>query len=332
MNIETVLRETTHAHASETGPPLRRLHDLASVARGQARRRRNRRLLAGATTAVAAVLGAVVAVPHLVEPLRPLELAPASYPLAEFPYTPGWLPDGIAEPHVRVDPILGQSGREVVVEHEAADGERARTLVQVRVLSSAGPGGNQPDDLPGEDIVVRGAAGVLTNDGRWLSVTWTDPAGRVLQAGAAEPAVGRDGLLRYIEEMVEEPLAVTPPVSLATAPVGAELDIVQPHTMTMDLPHGRQVVFTVHEPETVDGLRADLRSSPDHVLPPAIPVEVAGRPAELVDTGEGTLALSISFAPDLMLTISDWRHGEESLLAFAEGAALTQHARPAPIR
>jgi hypothetical protein len=59
MNIETLLREATHEYAGEVGPPLRRVHDLAAVARWRARRRRTRQLIAGAATVVGVAVAAV---------------------------------------------------------------------------------------------------------------------------------------------------------------------------------------------------------------------------------------------------------------------------------
>lgn len=333
MNIETLLRDTTRARASEVGPPLRRVNDLATVARWRARRRRTRHLLAGAATVVAAVAAATAAVPQLAGPAEdpPLVLAPASYQLPEFPYTPGWLPEGVAEPYVNLwGEVSDRFDREVVVEHAATEGDPHRVLIQLRIISSAEVAG-RPGGLPAEDVVVRGAPGVLTSDaGGWLSVTWTDPADRLVLAGAAERQVGRDDLLRYVEELVAEPLPVTPPIDLATVPAGAELTDVAPDGLSFDLPGGRWLDLTVHDPAIVERLHSDLRYSPDYILPPPVTLEVAGRKAELVDIGEGNLALSIDFGSDLMLTISPWSHDHESLLlAFAEGATLNQYARPA---
>jgi hypothetical protein len=336
MNIETLLREATHAHAGEVGPTLRRVHDLASVARWRARRRRTRQLIAGVAT-VAGVVVAAVTVPQLVGPALeppPLVLAEAGYTLPAFPYTPGWLPDGVAEPNVQLwSEIPGWRNREVVLEHEAIEGlwEFRPVLVQVRVIEPGGPDDYRSGDLPTEDVSVRGVPGVLNDDGFWLSVIWTDPAGRLVLAGASERAVGRDGLLRYVEELVEQPLPATPPVDLAIAPVGSEVTDVQPYYMDFDLPGGRQLTLTVHDPAKVDGMQHDLLARGPDFVPALVVVEVAGRRAELADNGEGALALSISFAPDLMLTIGPWSGGQENLLAIAEGATLTPYARPAPI-
>lgn len=334
MNIETLLREATHAHAGGTGPPLLRVHELAAVARWRARRRLVRQLLAGVGTAAALVAAGVVAVPQLLDPTdgRPMVLAPASYTLPTFPYTPGWVPEGVAEPNVQLwGEVPDLTDREIVVEHETTERQQPyQAAMQMRVIS---PGEYDGGLLTGpvvEEVVVRGAAGFFTSDGLWLSVTWTDPGGRLVQVGASERVVDRNGLLRYVDELVEEPLPVTPPVALASAPVGTEVNAVQPHYMRLDLPDGSGFTLMVHDPAIVDAVRADLRSSPDHVLPPPVAIEVAGRPAELIDIGESQLAVSISFGPELMLTIGLWRYGQESLLAFAEGATLTPHARPAP--
>ncbi len=104
----------------------------------------------------------------------------------------------------------------------------------------------------------------------------------------------------------------------------------QPFLLGLRLPDETWLTLMVHDPATVDQLHADLRSSPDYQPSPPVAVELAGRPAQLVDIGEGQLALSIGFGPDLMLTIGPWHHDQQSLLAFAEGATLTRYARPEP--
>lgn len=328
-DLDTLLREAIHAHA-DAGVP-RRVWGLATVAQRRARRRRNRQLVVGATMVLAVLAAGAVAIPQLTRSTgeAPLAMAPPSYLLPAFPYTPGWVPDGVADPHVLLwDAVPDQSDRQVVVEHEAAgDADTRRTLIQLRILSA---GEFDPSAWPdAQEVTVRGAAATLTDDGRWLSVTWTDPAGRLVQVGASDRQVGQDNLLRYIEELVEAPLPVTPPVRLAVAPVGSELSSVSPDTIFLDLPDGRSIYLVTHDPALADELWADvLGVSPDR-LPPPVPVTVAGRPAELVDIGSGRLALSIRFEPDLALTVEFPSPDRDILLTFAEGITLTDHARPA---
>lgn len=330
MNIDPLLREAMHTNAG-TVRMQRRADGLAPAARRRARQRRTRHLIAAAATVVAVVAAGAVIVPLLARPGGDLVLVPASYVLPDFPYTPGWVPDGVADSHVQLwGAVADRFDQEVVVEHEAAEGESGRVLIQMRIISRDEAGGDSSGGLSEEEVVVRGAPGVLTTDGRWLSVTWTDPADRLVQVGASDREVGRDGLLRYVEELVARPLPVTPPVTLVTVPAGADVTTVAPYRMQMDLPGGRWLALTVHDPTWVDDLRADLRISPDYRLPPPVPVEVAGRPAELVDIGGGRLALSIRFGPEQMLTIEPWPGDREGLLAFAAGVTLTRYARPAP--
>jgi hypothetical protein len=261
----------------------------------------------------------------------PLVLAEAGYPLPAFPYTPGWLPDGVAEPYVQLwGGVPERYAGEVVLEHEAAEGDPRPVAIQVRVVHPGGPDDVRSGDVPTEDVVVRGVLGAIADDGYWLSVMWTDPAGRLVLAGASKRGVGRAALLQYVEGLVEEPLPVTPPVTLAIAPVGTEVMVVQPYYMRLEVPGREPFSLTVHDPAKVDDVLAQMRTSADVPTLP-VTVSVAGRPAELVDTGEGTFALSIGFGPDLMLTIGSWSGGRESLLAFAEGTALTPYARPAPL-
>lgn len=324
MRMETILRDTLRDRAEQADPP-RRAQGLAALARWRARERRNRQVLATAAVLAVALAGAL-AIPQLerTEP-APFVLSPTQYVLPDFPYTPGWLPEGVRAPHVLVGPGLGSPEPEFFVEHELTEG--SPPAIQLRLVPSA----EYEDPSAGETVTVRGVEGVFRDDGSWLTVAWTDSADRHLVAGASKAEVGRADLLRYIEELVEKPMPVTLPVTLETTPVGSEVSIVAAYLLQLTLPDEQRLHLYVHDPALVSALRMDLRSSPYFPISAPIPVEVAGRPAELVATGAGQLTISVHVAPDLMLTISPWRDGQESLLAFAAGAELTEYARAAPI-
>lgn len=322
MRMETILRDTLRDRAEQADPP-RRAQGLAALARWRARERRNRQVLATAAVLAVALAGAL-AISQLERAApAPMVLSPSEYALPDFPYTPGWQPEQVRAPHVWMGAGIGSSEPEFMVEHEATEGTPPEVLIQLLLL----PADQYEEPSGGEPVLVRGMEGVFRDDGRWLTVAWTDSSDRHLLAGASKAEVGRTDLLRYIEELEEKPMPVTLPVTLQAVPVGSEMAIVAADFMQLALPDGERLNLIVHDPALVSSLRHDLRSSPSFPISAPLTVEVAGRPGQLVASGPGQLTLSVEFGPELMLTISPWRDAQESLLAFAAGAELTEYAR-----
>lgn len=335
MNIEPLVRGTIQAHAGDAPPADR----LAAAAWRRARRRRTRRVVASATAVAAAVaLGA--AVPTLAERTEAgPALVPAApgYGLPELPYTPGWVPDGLAEGYptlsVVSDAAHARRGHVVEVVHErdgAAPQEEAAPLIlaahsveptdywQFRSLPVTGT----------EQVTVRGRTATLTTgDGAvtraWL-LTWQERPDLWISV-YAEQELGRAALLRYVAELVPEPFPVTPPATMAVLPAGTELYAFDPSTIRLSSPPEwqepppRVVMFIdLHDPANVDQVRDGA---------PVTVVEVNGQPAELADSG-GFDVLSLPVAPDLMVSISSSGLALPDLLTFAEGVAVTPDARP----
>lgn len=367
MNIDTLLRETMRAHADDAPPGA----GLGSAARQRAQRRRTHQVLAGGVTALAAVVAVAVAVPLLVQPGAdgppPGTLVPFELDLPEFPYTPGWIPDGLAEPYVELRPAKGlDSDGEATVtvgemlravhEPEGTDRE-AEPAPLVMATTPYDPIAAELDPelltpRPGqvvadtEPVTVRGRTatlatlmteGWLARRGGWL-VAWQERPDLWVQVYAATE-VGRRGLLRYVAELVPEPLPVSLPFTLAVAPAGAEPTHVSPDLIWLESmswpgePGAVPVIVSVT-------LRLYRPADVDDALPSAYTsttVYVNGRPAELIPPrGKSSVIpaqLILPMAPDMVLVIDSVGNEYLSvpeLLTFAEGITLTRHARPWP--
>lgn len=326
MNLDTLLRETMRAHADDAPPDT----GLGSAARQRAQRRRTHQVLAGGVTALAAVVAVAVAVPPLVQPgpdgPPPGTLAPPDFDLPEFPFTPGWVPDGVPDdPDVMLRPeatryAMDESDYAIELVHGdvGPSGELDQVPITVAIYRTDPHERPLLDPRQMEEVTVRGVPGRFGSWEGHSDLIWADQPDRWVRV-IGRPGVSRADLFRYAEELKAQPLPVTTPLTLAVAPTGAEVTRVNPSAFHLRVPggHPRMVWLDLHDPA-------------ERFLLPGrrTATEVGGRPAELVRDGAGNLGLSIRVRSDLMLTISHWKYGEANLRAFAAGVTVTPDARP----
>lgn len=268
-DIDTTLRETMRSYA-EQAPPAAELLQGAQARAGALRRRRQ----LGMATAVAAVAAvtAVAAPPLLLaddaEPIPPFtepaaaDLAPPTFAVPEFPFTPGWAPEGLSEPYV--DLMYGSIG----LVHPPADPTQPPPL---RAVVSEQPPPEEPLDDQ-EPVSVRGEPGEL-HTGEWsIRLEWQhESALWVTVFGSVGSGVTAEDVQRYAEELVEQPSPAVVPFTFDHLPAGALLAYMDLSTMSFEIPGGGV-------------LRVSLRYSDDVEAGPGIE-----QPAPSVDPTTGPI-------------------------------------------
>jgi hypothetical protein len=274
MNIDSMVRETLHSHADGAPPAA----GLVDAARSRARRRRRRRQATATGAALLAV--ALVAIAPLaisreaaIQPVQPDSgsdtLVPPSYEVPPFPFTPGWIPDGLGEPYYRLgrDDWSGLEYIELVHFESGIVPSMSSPFPQFSVTVYTEDPGDEfaPIDAePAQEAVtMRGVAATLytgrsdetmpdeVEDNRVSALRWSDGPDRWVTV-VGYNGFGDDDVIRYAEELIEEPVPgrtaftfdlLPPDVRLSSVdlghmnfkPAGAPTDVPGPVEMAEDL-------------------------------------------------------------------------------------------------
>jgi hypothetical protein len=386
MNIENTIREALHSHSGEAPESA----GLLDAAEARSSRRRQRRHVAGAGIAVAATITAVLVAPSAIRGVTgeaapgnataaaPQEsgaapqtatqspaqeagsttLVPApAFEMPDFPYTPGWVPEGLSDPYYRYEhfnlddsyePGSGLSNYMIELDYYNPEGQLAGIRIQVRpqdfelmldkmmYLSRSVDEDETtyppPEPLTRQEITVRGREAVLLSSDEQAVVSWRHNSDQwvLLEGGSV------DEVLRYADELVEEPFTARTPFTFELMPAGAELRLTTPKGMSFE-PLEFGPGYNVVDVSLLRGGPGTVTDCPD--APEAIEVEsdVCPLPREPVQVGEyagelvgdymvlvyldNNVALSVVAGGTLSLS-------REDLLRFAAGIQVTPDALP----
>jgi hypothetical protein len=361
MNIDTMLRESLHTRADQAPSNA----GLLDAVRDRSQRRRWRRqvlVAAGVVTAVA-VAGPILVVRATgTDPAPPDDRTGAWQPSAEtelvepsdldvpdFPFTPGWVPPGTETFSDFQDfGLVSISQRDpdgasvLWAEVNLEDPDHALRAIDKLRLQFEGYDGTADDQA----VTVHGRDAVLTTMTEPGTADEDEPqSGSTLAAvtwlhepGLRVAVFGQDGadVLRYAQELTEEPFPARFPFTFDLMPPGAELAWSQPGAMMF----GPAVHPPGNEINAVEV--ALLRGGPGMAIYcplvnqdpsaetcelPRAPVQVGERDAELVGDDmvilylDDGLALSVAAAGSLALS-------DDDLLRFAGGIQVTEYATP----
>lgn len=335
MNVDTLLRETLQSYADQAP----RNAGLLDAAQDRADERRRHRHLATAGMAVVAVVAvgvagwAVWAGPAR-QPALPAEqsvLVEPSFELPAFPFTPGWFPEGSAEPYVSVD------GPIATLVHPHQDG--ALPVMTVYVEQPVNNVLYERFGLTGSDsgaVTVRGQPAGLycCQAGVGGGVYWRDGTDRLVLV-ASERLQTLPDMARYAEELMEEPLPVTPPFTFDLLPVGAEPVVMRRDAVSFALQDGDQGTGLG---ELTVALR-DRRQSDARLYSNAgfwgehhrERIRVGDHAAEYRE-GVGVQGLRVFLPDGLVLDVHAFRVptlSRDDLVRLAAGVQLMPHAAPA---
>jgi hypothetical protein len=373
MNIENMIREALHSHSGEAPESA----GLLGAAEARSSRRRQRRHVAGAGIAVAATITAVLVAPSAIRGVTgeaapgnataaaPQEsgappqtatqspaqeagsttLVPApAFEMPDFPFTPGWVPEGVSGPyylyeHFNVEdsyePGSGLSNYMIALDYYNPEGQLAGIRIQVRPQDfelTLDKMMSPPEPLTRQEITVRGREAVLLSGDEQGVVSWRHNSDQwvLLEGGSV------DELLRYADELVEEPFTARTPFTFELMPAGAELRLTTPEGMSFE-PLEFGPGYNVVDVSLLRGGPGTVTDCPD--APEAIEVEsdVCPLPREPVQVGEyagelvgdymvlvyldNNVALSVVAGGTLSLS-------REDLLRFAAGIQVTPDALP----
>jgi hypothetical protein len=339
MNIDGMVRETLHSYADEAPSSA----GLLDGAHARAHRRRARHAGAAVAVGTAAVTLAVAiplglsgdgpAVPGSGPP--PVALAPASFELPSFPFTPRWVPDGTEPPYVARSPWFARE--DVELYYYGPDGLRSeeaelRWLEQraFPVLSLVHPAGPdeigsplrveiyaaEPDlgleSLEGEPTTVLGRPGTrYTGEEGNVMVVWQHEPDQWVRLWAAADITPAD-VERYLQELEETPLPGQAPFTFGLLPVDVEVTGLSADEMYLDAPDGVGVTVTLTWNEQTVG---PVLYSPTPTGEP--PVDPSGSPDPSSSPVDPTVGPSGSPAPQPTpidvggrpATLTDWGTG-----------------------
>lgn len=366
MNAEN-LRETLRRHAGDAPPSA----GLLDAVRARSRRRRRHRqvtAVGAAVVAVALALTAPVAVRGATDqpappgrpaatsqpPLESQLVAPPDLALPDFPFTPGWTPPEAPETvyshHGFGMVSLAQRRPDGVAvlwaDVNLEDPDHTLRSAEKLLATVGGDGGTIAD----EPVTVQGRDGVLstaTSTGTEDEDEPQPPSTAVVVTWLHEPGLrvgvfgdNADDVLRYAEELTEEPFPAQTPFTFDLMPPGVELDSMQPSSMTF-YPEAPPSGSEIHALKVEllrgggPGMPLDCPLAPEAQQAtdsgqcplPREPVQVGEHAAELIGDDmvvvylEDGLALSVAAAGVLALSHDD-------LLRFAAGVHVTEYAAP----
>jgi hypothetical protein len=256
MNIDSMVRETLHSYADGAPPSA----GLLGVARARARRRRVRH--AGVAVVVGAAAGLLaMSIPYggllggSTAPGSgppPVPLAEPAFELPSFPFTPGWVPDGVEPPHVsyykfevwedRVEEgsevRLGRSLPDLRLAHEAAPAGLL-PLLEVEIYASDPSEYFESDD--GDPITVQGRPGTryVAEEGN-VFIVWQQAPDQWVRVWA-DTSIAAADVERYAQELEATSLPATPPFEFGLLPVGMDLYRLDTDRMSFNSEDGAMV-------------------------------------------------------------------------------------------
>jgi hypothetical protein len=237
-------------------------------------------------------------------------LAPPSYTLPDFPFTPpAWAAEPFGPGRVRFE------DGEVTMRHTA--GPAGAGSIVVFVTGRAPEPRSAPDrPIAREPVTVRGIAGTrYTEPGSDLVyLAWPEPDGRwIVVTGDRVPAVD---LLRYAEDLVATAVPVPAPFEFAWLPRGAAPTRVEPSVMEFQVSNGSLVV-SLGPP-----VPAAERAGWTH--------RVGGRPASLERDPPVEVGLTVALDSGRTLRIEGrfLDVSDADLVKLAEGIRVTPAATP----
>jgi hypothetical protein len=336
MNIDTLLRETLHSYADHATAKT----GLLSAARARARRRRTHQT-AAALAAAAAVAAMVLAGPTVVgglvngavAPAAPVTLVPPTYQLPPFPFTPGWVPEHAGEPYLGVWEDVRVLSHDPAPDAPYLAPDRPVIIVDVTRSDPGNPLDAKHGSPETETVVVQGREAVLqTADGN-AAVAWEhEPDLWVTVWG--EQRIPAADVIRYAQELIEEPIPINPPFTFDLVPGGADPVEVHRNVLSFtppvaDEPEGvvtgrvRVELFRREDGETSDPgeITTEFRVGIGE------PITVGDRDGELL--GDDTVHVFLDDGLLLEVTASGTLSmSQEDLVRFAAGIYVTPHARP----
>lgn len=378
MNTET-LRETLHRHAGDAPPSAGLLDAVRARSHRRRRNRQLSAAGAAVVAVALAIAGPAVWVratageplippqPASSQPAEPTPqptgataLVPApGFDLPDFPFTPGWTPPGLSEAYYsyqdfnvhsdeppegltdhairlfHLDPEHGWVSFSVTVRQADPRSMLDKMIQQSDDFDEDEPGAEPSQPLSEQAVTIRGRDAVLLSNDRSGVASWQHGPAQwvVVQGGSA------DDVLRYAEELVEQPFAGRTPFTFDLLPAGAALNMTGPDSMAfepLELTAGTggavEVALLRGNPGMPLNCPLSSEVSPEDVLDsgecplPREPVQVGEREAELVGSEmvvvylDGGLALTVAAAGTLSLS-------QEDLIRFAAGVQLTPDAR-----
>jgi hypothetical protein len=295
-------------------------------------------------------------------PAASAPLVPATdLELPDFPFTPGWIPPGVTGPYYHHLPF-GETGEGLrsylsSLDHydpatgwqawrvEVTDQDYGLTLDKLEDQSHDFDEDETevepPIPLTRQAATVRGKDAVLLSNQTAAYLSWqhSDEQWVLVSGGPAQDVI------RYAEELVEQPFPARTPFAFDLLPDGAQLEWTSAHAMMFE-PSTRAPGAVIEAVEVtllrgVPGMDLDcplsLEDLPAEEQPddpgecplPRQPVQVGGHDAELVGDHmvvvylQDGLALKVETAGSLALA-------GEDLLRFAAGIQVTPDAYPRP--
>jgi hypothetical protein len=373
MNIETTLRETLHSRSA--GVPER--PGMLSAAEARASRlHRHRRVAGVGMVVVAAAVALVLVTPTVIAGMaggragpppaiaaltptpspaleaEPVSLVPApDLVLPDFPFTPGWVPPGLAGPSREYTYADGDDVKSLFLRYQ----DPARRLVPLTVQladhelildsgqfhedANIDEDGYGPRPDTKQSIVIQGVEAELLSSDTTAFLEWqhSDDLWVLVSGGPAQDVI------RFADELVERPFPANLPFVFDLLPEDAWLDSSSPSWMWVlagpDGPaegfsssrHSLFVQLLLRAPgtELCSGVGGSVDEASGDCLLPREPVQVGGRDGELV--GESMVVVYLDEQVALTVELSPWSSlGREDLLRLAAGIELTPYARPRP--
>jgi hypothetical protein len=345
MNIDSMLRQTLHSHADEAPPSA----GLLDAAQARAHRRRSRHAIVAAAVAVGAGLVAVSipfgasvgegpTVPGSGPPtFPPVALVEPSFELPSFPFTPGWVPDGVEAQSVTYDsfgfPRKGffDSESNGVVEMPGGNLGLAYEFsmeIWERGLEVAIHSEDPTVALEGlapEPITVHGRPGkrYQVADVDEVVVAWQhEPDQWVTVWGLG---IDAQEVERYSQELEETPIRPQAPFTFGLLPAGVQLTGFGPDWMrfhgengvgvTVSLVQNAPAAVPPGSPAPTPTGEIDGQSPPP---PQPTVIVVGGRTAALYEWSEGP-ELHIDLGDDWVLEVWSTRLNPDDLVRIAEG-------------
>jgi hypothetical protein len=322
-DIKAQLRQVL-AQRAEAAPAA---VDLGAASRARARRHRFRRRAVAACLGIAGVFALVVGVttvPALLRGSGPvthpggspspsatldgprIRYAPATaQPTLTFPYTPGFVPDGLPPAGVR------RTQTTFLMHQRQREDDR---FIKVEVLAAA-PTEPPPglEGAAGQSVPVRGHTGTLTattDTTGPIQLTWPEKAGQWLNVQSV--GVTRADLLRYANELRAQAISGTEAFHFTILPVGLDtiyetihwnLTLVAPGATSPDTGPVVSLVVTLEAPPPTFGT----------------PVQV-GPHAGRIESGRDGLRLAIELGNGAVLEVySSPGSTEADLVSFGAG-------------